>query len=370
MGHYDPETIYRRNIYRISEETGIDERKIIDFSSAINPLGLSKKVKAVLRKKLKRLHYYPDPDALRLKRVISRVHSINPENIIIGNGTSQLIHLIVRSINPSNVLIMVPCYSEYERAVLVNNEIHKDCKAPTSIDYFPLKEYDNFEINIGSLINIIRNKKYDLLFISNPNSITGRKIDKQYMLEIAKQTMNMGCFLVADESFVEFCSDITLIDEVSINPYLIVLRSFSFFYGFAGLRIGYGVFHSSVIERIRRNIEPWNVNTLAQAAAVVLLKDKKYVANTLEFFNEEKSFFEKELRKAGIDFIPSCTNSYLIRIKDAEEIVEKLSRKGIIVDDCSSYRGLGKEYIRVTLMKRRENKILLKALMNLLSSSP
>ncbi len=370
MEYHDTGDIYRRNIYRLSEEIGIDERKIIDFSTGINPLGLSKKVKAILRKKLKRLHYYPDPDASRLKKIISRVYDISPDNIIMGNGTTQLIHLIVRSINPSDVLIIVPCYSEFERAVLVNNEIHRNCKEPTSIDYFFLEENDNFGIDVESLIKIISNKKYDLLFISNPNSITGRKINKQSMSEIAEQIRHMGCFLVVDESFVEFCSDITLIDQVSINPYLIVLRSFSFFYGFAGLRIGYGVFHDSVIERIRRNVEPWNVNTLAQAAAAVLLKDKKYVTNTLKFFNEEKSFFEKGLRKAGIDFIPSYTHSYLIRVKDAEEIVKKLSEKGILVDDCSGYRGLGKGYIRVTLMKRRENMILIKVLMNLLSSSP
>lgn len=370
MSCYDPDSPCRTNIYRISEEAGRDVRKLRDFSSSINPLGLSKKVKAVLRKRLKQAHYYPDPDASKLRRVISRNYGINSESIIVGNGTTQLIHAIVRTINPSSVLIVSPACHEYERAVLINDGIHRNCRGPAFIDYLILNEEENFALDNELLIRKIRDNRYNILFINNPNSITGQKIDKSSMLEVVKYCTEKECFLILDESFVEFCCDISLINEVSSSPFLIVLRSFSFLYGLAGLRVGYGVVHESFVDKVKKNTEPWSVNALAQEAAAAYIKDKKYIPGVLKFFNEEKIAFEKFLRKAGFDFIPSYTNSYLIRIKDAKETAIRLFQKGILVDDCSAYRGLKNKYIRVSLLKRRENKIFIRTLTETIASLP
>lgn len=356
------------DIYSLSEELKIQERKIIDFSTSINPLGVSKKVKAEIRKHLKYLHNYPDPEAKRLRRYIAQYHGVNPETVLCGNGSTELIYLIPRALKPKNVLIPAPTFSEYERACKMSNELR--------VTSYELKKENNFEINADEFIAAMRGNRNselgtqnselnsslpcDMAFLCNPNNPTGRLLKREDVRKIADAAKELKCYLIVDEAFIDFCPGDSVINEVQNNPYLIVLRSMTKFYALSGLRIGYGVFPQHLINRLKEYKEPWTVNSLAQRAAVIALKDKVYRKETSRLMAEEKRFLENGLKKLGIVFFHSDVNFYLLKISNAAEIYQKLRRKGILVRDCSNFRGLDSTYIRVAVKSHRENTILLK----------
>jgi len=363
------------NIYRLAEELGMQERKIIDFSASINPLGVSRKVKAEIRKNLKYLHNYPDPEAKRLRRYLAQYHGIDSETILCGNGSTELIYLIASALRPQRVLIPAPTFSEYERAVIISQESgvrgqeSNTTEQGVEIRYLVLKEKDGFEIRPDEFIAALRTPNselsiapVDMAFLCNPNNPTGRLLKRDDVKKIAEAARDLKCILVVDEAFIDFCPEDTVINEVLNNPYLIVLRSMTKFYALSGLRIGYGIFPHHLIEILKEYKEPWTVNSLAQRSAVVALKDKVYRDETLRLIAEEKRFLEDGFRRLGMDFFRSDANFYLLKIWKAKEICQRLKKKGILVRHSSNFRGLDDSYIRVAVKSHRENKILLKNL--------
>ncbi|GBD95809.1 MAG TPA: threonine-phosphate decarboxylase [Nitrospirae bacterium] len=347
------------NIYKIAEYLGIPEEKLIDFSASINPLGVSEKVKHVIKKELDNLVNYPDPDTQELRKVIARHHDSDPETIICGNGSTELIYLIPRALGPGRVLITAPAFSEYERACTMSCGLRvASCE---------LKKEDNFEIKPQKFIEAM--KGCDMAFLCNPNNPTGHLLGKTEALGIAEAAKEMRCLLVVDEAFIDFCPEASVISDVRDNPYLAVLRSMTKFHAIAGLRIGYGVFHKDLINRIKKFKEPWTVNNLAQKAAIAALDDSSYADETMRLMRDEKQFLEHGFREAGIEFFPSAANYYLLTPPlekgGGEMIVANLRQKGILVRDCSNFKGLDGSYIRVAVKSREHNKILLKELLKL-----
>jgi threonine-phosphate decarboxylase len=368
------------NIYRLAEELKMQERKIMDFSASVNPLGVSKKIKTEIRRHLKYLHNYPDHEAKRLRKRLAQYHGIAPETILCGNGSTELIYLITRVLKPQKVLISAPTFSEYERAVVSaqNSELR------TQIKYFVLKREDNFNINpdefIEAMTDLVQHSKNSLnsgfcalcsvnmVFLCNPNNPTGRLIRKEGVKRIAAAAKEFKCYLIVDEAFIDFCAEDSIIKDMEDNPYLIVLRSMAGFYALSGLRIGYGVFPQHLIGSLKRYNEPWTVNNLAQRAAVVALKDKIYRSETFRLLKEEKRFLEKSFKKIGIEFFDSDVNFYLLKISNANEIFQQMKRKGILIRDCSNFRGLDNTYLRVAVKSHKENTILIKELTSILQS--
>jgi threonine-phosphate decarboxylase len=378
------------NIYRLAEELKMQERAIIDFSASINPLGVSKKIKAELRKQLKYLHNYPDPDARRLRKRLAQYHGIDPEMILCGNGSTELIYLITRALKPNSVLLPAPTFSEYERAILIGQEPATTEQRGAQINYLFLKEEDGFVIRPDEFIAAMRDRSQntenrtqtppthpsrgegkgggevpgsvDMAFLCNPNNPTGLLLKKDSVTQIAEAARDLKCILVVDEAFIDFCPEDSIIKEVKNNPYLIVLRSMTKFYALSGLRLGYGVFPQRLIGRLKEYKELWTVNNLAQRAGVAALKDKVYRNETFRLIKEEKRFLEKGFKKLGIEFFRSDANFYLLKISNAGEIYEQLMEKGILVRHCSNFRGLDSTYIRVAVKSHKENTILIKTL--------
>jgi threonine-phosphate decarboxylase len=134
------------------------------------------------------------------------------------------------------------------------------------------------------------------------------------------------------------------------------------FYAITGLRAGYGVFHPEIIRRITEFKEPWTMNTLAQKAAMAAIDDRDYAERTMDLINNEKAFIENGLRDIGIEFLPSAVNFYLLRTGNSDRVCQGMKEKGMIVRDCSNFRGLDDSYIRVAVMSRRENEKLISGL--------
>jgi threonine-phosphate decarboxylase len=340
------------NIYRLAEELKMQERTIIDFSASINPLGVSKKIKTELRKQLKYLHNYPDPEARRLRKRLAQYHGIDPEMILCGNGSTELIYLASRALKPKSVLIPAPTFSEYERACRTSYELR--------VTSYELKRENNFNINPDEFIKSM--KGCDMAFLCNPNNPTGLLLKKDSVMQIAEAARDLKCILVVDEAFIDFCPEDSTIKEVENNPYLIVLRSMTKFYALSGLRLGYGVFPQRLIGKLKEYKEPWTVNNLAQRAGAAALKDKVYRNEAFRIIRYEKQFMEKGFKKLGIDYIPSSVNYYLIRLDNAEEVITSLRNKGILVRECSNFIGLDESYIRVAVKSHKDNARLLKEL--------
>jgi threonine-phosphate decarboxylase len=359
------------NLYRLAEVLGLQERKIIDFSAPVNPLGVSKKIKAELRKQLKHLHSYPDPDAKRLRKRLAQHHGIDPETILCGNGSTDLVYLIARILKPARVFISAPAFSVYERAC-------RTCCDPEIIYSCSLEE-NNFDMDIDAFVTAAERNfspseevpgsipaARGMIFLCNPNYPTGRLIERDNVRKIAESVKGLECYFVVDEAFIDFCADDSVIRDVADNPYLIVLRSMSPFYALSGLRIGYGVFHRRLIGNLMEHREPWTVNSLAQRAAVTALKDKVYSRDSFRTICEEKRFLEKNFRKLGIKFFPSAANFYLLKMNNAGEISLQLKRKGILLKDCSCLRGLDSTYLGVAVKSHLENALFVKELTRVL----
>jgi threonine-phosphate decarboxylase len=367
-------TGHNDTIYSLAEELKIQERKLLDFSVSVNPLGVSKKIKAELRKHLKYLHNYPDPEATRFRKRIGQYHGVDPETILCGNGSTALIYLILRVLRPQKVLLPAPTSALYEKAVrTVEAKGQK-----TEIEYFPLSKSDGFRIDPDAFIyslqawaNTLRCRNEspvtaDMVFLCNPNNPTGTLLGRDQVKRIAAIAREQTCYLIVDEAFIDFCPENSVIQEVGKNPYLIVLRTLTNFYALAGLRIGYGVFPSDLVARLKIQQEPWAVNSLAQRVAGIALKDKVYRKETLRLLVQEKQYLEKNFTKLGIEFYASDANFYLLKTDKAHEIYQHLRGKGILLGDCSDLRGLDSTYLRVAVKSHKENALLIKSLTPLL----
>jgi threonine-phosphate decarboxylase len=300
------------------------------------------------------MHRYPDSDTKRLRKRLGQYHGIDPETILCGNGSTELIHLIAKAFQPQKVLMLSPTFSEYERACGIHGE--------TEVIHYGLSTENNFDLNPDTFIEAIKGKSPGMAFLCNPNNPTGRLLEKQAMKKIANAAKEYGCLLIVDEAYIDFSPGDSMVEEVSANPYLFVLKSMSHYYALAGIRLGYGIFPLHCIERLNGVKEPWMVNSLAQKSAAAALKDIAYRKESTALMHSEKAFLEKNLRKLGIHFFPSEVNFYLVKTALAPEIYQRLRSKGILVRECSDFQGLGTSYLRIAVKSHRENAVLIREL--------
>ena len=325
------------NLYRISEETGIPESELIDFSASINPLGISGRVRGVIHVGIDDLVNYPDPETTLLRKKIAERYDIDFSTILCGNGSTELIYLIPRALQPERVLIPAPSFSEYERACKLSYE--PACPVGRSgVKSYEFRKENNFNLIIKDFIAAMRG--CDMAFLCNPNNPTGTLIKKQDVLRIGGAAKNEKCMLLVDEAFIDFSPGESVIGDVQDNPYLIVLRSMTKFYALTGLRMGYGIMNKSLIRKMKEYKEPWTVNNLAQKAAITAIDDTGYVDETIKLMSNEKEYMEKSFRQAGINYLPSSANYYLLEIENVDSVIDGLKNKGLIVRDCANFKGL------------------------------
>ena len=339
------------NIHAIKKKYN---KQIIDFSANINPLGLCSKARKAITINFDKIVHYPEPQAPDIRRKIAEYWGVSKGNVLVGNGSVELIYLIVSAFMPKAVAILIPTFSEYERA---------SRRIKSRIRFIKLAK-DNFKFPV------IKNVREDILFICNPNNPTGNIILSGR--GIVEEDFNK--LLVVDETFMDFLSqekEYSFINRAKKSRKIIVLRTFTKFFALPGLRIGYLIAHKDVINFLARNQIPWSVNALAQAAAKAALDDKSYMRETKIYIKKEREFLFGEIKKIkGLVPYPSVTNFLLIKIGDknltSPVLVEKLIKKGLLIRDCSNFRGLNSKFIRVAVRSRKENQKLLKALREIL----
>ncbi|HAO92571.1 MAG: threonine-phosphate decarboxylase [Deltaproteobacteria bacterium GWB2_55_19] len=344
------------NIWEAAKRLGIDPLRIADFSASINPFGPSRKALKALRSSLSLIPPYPDPDAQELKRSLSAHHSIPESSILPANGSTELIHLIPGVLRPKKALIVGPAFSEYGRALKLSG---------TKISGFVLDWRDAFRLDEKRLARRVEGS--DMVFIGNPSNPAGTALSREDVLSIAAICRKKGAILVVDEAFADFAEDVSIIKDAPSRTNVIVLRSMTKFYSMAGLRLGFAVASVPVIEKMRKHLPPWSVNTLASVFARESLTDARYIERTSKWAVAEREFLSLSLgRLRGLRVFPSSANFIMALIEggalDAVGLKKRLIKKGLLIRDLEDFPGLGKAFFRLSLKKRVDNAALLREL--------
>jgi threonine-phosphate decarboxylase len=359
--------VHGGNVWESADDSAVKRGELIDFSSNINPIGPSKKVLDAIRGGLWRLSFYPQTNADKLRAVIAERHKgLTLDNVIITNGSSELIHLFATVFieNGSSAILPIPTFSEYESAVL---------KAGGRVKY--VRPKGDLGIDVEAVLNRITDDC--TVIICNPNNPTGRLTDPQDLREIIHAAAEHGAPLLLDEAFMDFVrdqDDYSLAEEVSEYGNLLILRSLTKFYGLAGLRIGYGLASGEIIRILHNAKIPWNVNCLAQIAAEAALTDRGYAEKVRRLISMERRFMMRELRKnRALRVYDSAANFILLDTRGAgltgREIAEEGLAEGLMIRDCGSFKGLDDYYIRIAIKTRSQNLALLRFLNSLVGKS-
>ncbi len=349
------------DICEVARQQGIDPAKIIDFSASINPLGLSPKAKKkILKEGLAAVLHYPGSRCGELRTALAQFHGIAEECILPGAGSTEFIYSLPRVLKLDRILLVTPALSEYENALEAQN---RDCR----IHFFETREEDGFELNVEGLL-LALTQGYDALYLCNPNNPTGILAEKEDLLRVLAQAEREKVWFILDEAFIDFIPGESLLREAADSSRLIILRSLTHFFALPGLRAGYLVSNSGVIDKFSRVQEPWKVNALAQIAAVESLQDKVYTDRTLAYIREERENLTLGLQAIpGFIPYPGSANYLLVQLHpslnlEAAELRDRLIPRGILIRDCRSFHHLGPYFFRVAVRSHRENQALLKAL--------
>ncbi len=362
------------NIYKIFREKNID--KILDYSSNINPYGLPENLKKEIFEKLFVLERYPDPDYIELREKIAEKNNLNIENIIVGNGATEIIFLFMKILSPKKVLIVSPTFGEYERAIKASTLANDSLE----INYFELKETENFVLNVKNLETELENN-YDLLILCNPNNPTGQFLKLKKLEEILKICEQKNTKLFVDEAFVEFVEDWeneSIINSKENKENLFVIRAFTKFFAIPGLRLGYGIcFNNNLLKKMLEKKEPWSVNNIADLAGKTVLDDENYIQKTKEWIKDQKKYMYENLNKIeGLRAYKTEVNFILLKIEDnllekgldVKNLRKKMLEKGILIRDASNFIYLNKHYFRLAIKDKLNNEKVIETLMSILKN--
>ena len=347
------------NVYKAAQEQRVPVEQIIDFSASINALGPPAAVLRAIRSAVKQIVHYPDPDCRRLRQELSLRCGVDPNMILVGNGSSELIHLLPRALRIKSALIIGPTFEEYARALL---------EAGSVVQYVLAKREQRFRPPLQDVLKWFSAKqtKLDAVFLCNPNNPTGQVMNRQALRELAEVVERQQGWLIVDEAFIDYCQEQSVVSLLKEHPHMVVLRSLTKFYAMPGLRIGYALGASKVVDLLKERQPPWSVNSLAQEVSCAVLQDETYAKKSRIFMENERSCFVRGLRSfSGLQVYSSAANFVLIGLPawtSAGEVTDRLASERLLVRDCSTLPGLTTQMIRVAIRTAKENQRLLTAL--------
>ena len=342
-------------IYHIKKED------IISFSANVNPLGISPKLREELSARVDVIASYPDREYTALRKAIADYCGAESADIVVGNGTSELISLFIQITHPKRALILGPTYSEYEREVsLAGGRTH----------YYPLREQEDFILDIDEFIERLSDQ-LDLIVLCNPNNPTGTAVTNADMRRILDACKQHHIFVLVDETYVEFVEDYHAISSVPLCRYynnIIVLRGTSKFFAAPGLRLGFAICgNADLLDEINHHKSPWMVGALADAAGQIMFSDKDYIRRTKELISEERRrlFDIFAASEAFQPFRPQA-NFMLLEILDpvldSHKLFERAIREGMMIRDCSTFPFLNDRFVRICFMLPEDNDRLVRCL--------
>ena len=336
-------------IEEVEREYGIANS--IKLASNENPLGPSPKAVQAMRDKLEQLHLYPDGDCFYLKSALANKLGIDAERLIFGNGSNELIELAVRTfMRPGDEAVMAhQAFVVYQLVVQASGGVGT---------IVPLRNFSHDLVAMGEAMG----PKTRIVFLANPNNPTGtiyRRDEWEHFL----QRVSPDVLIIVDEAYFEYVRDPDYPDSLKYHDHgktLLTLRTFSKLYGLAGLRIGYGVTSKEIAGLLHRVRQPFNVNAVAQWAALAALEDHDHVSRSLEVNRQGMEYLSKEIAQLGLEHVPSQANFILLRVESGNTVFQQLLAQGIIVRPMAAYEL--PEYVRVTVGTMEENRQFIDAL--------
>lgn len=336
-------------IEEVKRELGLG--KVIKLASNESPRPPSKTVIEAVKKQVMSINRYPDGGCFYLREALSKKLNISGDNIVFGNGSDEIIILALETfIRPGDEVITAnPTFLVYGIASMVKG---------AKVRRVPL---NNYRYDLKAMLKAIT-RKTKVIFIANPDNPTGTYVTKKE-LNIFLKNVPKDILIFIDEAYYEFAKGADYPETLKMikheNNNIIIARTFSKAYGLAGLRVGYGLARKDIACVLNKVREPFNVNSLAQCAAIAALKDDSYMEETIKFIEEEKKRYYDVFESLKVKYVPSKTNFILINTeRDSKKIFNYLLTKGIITREMSAWGLDG--FIRVTIGLAKENDVFFK----------
>jgi histidinol-phosphate aminotransferase len=333
-----------RPIEEVARELGLQSAKVIKLASNENPLGPSPRALAAMQQAATQSHLYPDGNAFYLKRRLAEQLGVDTRNLILGNGSNEIIEFVGHALMDadSEVVVSQYCFAVYP---LVTHLFG------AKLITVPARDYGH---DLDAMLAAVT-PETRVLFVANPNNPTGTLASRESLDRLVAGIPD-HVVLVLDEAYIEFLDDprdFTPLVGSGDKPNLILMRTFSKIHGLAGLRIGYGIGHPEFVAALERVRQPFNTNAIAQAAALAALDDDEHVERTRRNNSEGLRFLEQGLKELGLDTLPSHANFILAKVGHGSGVTQELQKLGVIVRPMGGYQL--PDWIRISVGTPVEN---------------
>lgn len=339
-------------------QTGLPVDRILDFSASINPLGPPDSVLEAARASLSRIDRYPEIDAASFECALSDYHGLAPEQVLAGNGSTDLIYLLPRALQPRRALLVAPCFSEYERALR---------QAGVPFEFHILQADCRFALRPDELAGDL-DADTDLVWLANPGNPNGSVLPARQVQELLDALPGRPT-VVVDEAFIDFALEHSCLSLLKEYSNLLILRSMTKFYAIPGLRLGYLLGAPEKVARLARLRLPWSLSAPALAAGRACLDASAYRQRSLQKVPRLRNDLRDGLEQLGLHVFEAAANYLLARLPggaSAASLAAQLHRQGILIRDCGNFEGLDGSFVRVAVRGDAENGRLLQALGELL----
>ena len=343
-----------RPIEEVARELGLPADSIIKLASNENPFGPSPLALKALQKALAGINLYPDGSAFHLKKKLAATFGLEPANLIVGNGSNEIIEFASRALlaPEDEVVVSQYCFAIYPIVAKMLG---------ANVITVPATRYGH---DLPAMLRAVT-PRTRIIFVANPNNPTGTLAARQDVVRFVNDVPD-AVLLVMDEAYIEFLDDaVDLVPLVRLGARknLLLMRTFSKIYGLAGLRIGYGIGDAAFIGALEKVRQPFNVNSLAQTAALAALEDEAHVRKTRSNNFAGLEFFERTFREMNLEFVPSAANFILVRVGDGQKVFEAMQRQGVIVRPMGGYEL--PEWIRISIGTPAQNQRCMEVLKSL-----
>jgi histidinol-phosphate aminotransferase len=346
-----------RPIEEVARELGLSAENIVKLASNENPLGPSRLAQAAMRKAIAQVNLYPDGNAFYLKQKLAAKLGVTPSNLILGNGSNEVLEFIGHALIGAGAEVVVSqyCFAVYPIVTALFGG---------KLIIVPAQNYGhNLDAMLAAITPATR-----VVFVANPNNPTGTSVRGEELTRFISAVPS-HVLIALDEAYIEFLAEpLDLVPEIRSGQRanLLLMRTFSKIYGLAGLRLGYGVGHADLISELEKIRQPFNINAVAQAGALAALDDTAHAERTRRNNSRGLKLYARAFRKLGLECVPSSANFILVRVGDGQRVFNELQKLGVIVRPMGGYQL--PEWIRISVGTPKENQRCLEALKTVLPS--
>lgn len=323
----------------------------LDYSVNLNPFPIPSEVTEAIQAGMSEIHQYPDHAQQKLRERIAGLEGVDTENVVCGNGASELLMAAVHAVMPRKALIAAPCYAGYAVAL-------KASEAEVT-EYF-LDEKKDFAVDAGILDKI--GDGIDMVFITDPNNPNGSLIEPELKKAIASKCEESRAVLVLDECFYPLT--MAGAEKKAVKDNALHLRAFTKTFAIPGIRVGYMLsMDTELLGKIRKHLPEWNVSRIAERtgeAAAKVLESTDYLSSSVQMIKHEREYLAGQLERLGLKVYRSDTN-YLL-IKSRPDLYERLLGEGILIRRCANFSGLNETYFRIAVRQHKDNEELINVL--------